>query len=160
MEDKYKHKIVTIPNVLSFFRLLLIPVILWLWPGIGGVTVTAIRQAFEAAGDTCVSADALQFTSNKLSKFVSWGHTTMYRRIPKLFRFGYGYAENHPKMMGEDAAVVKLLTGGAEQLHSFLVASGWSQTVRFPLSAERTAGFTGSWKRTIKAILTSTFTAL
>ena len=27
----------------------------------------AIRQAFEAAGDTCVSADALQFTSNKLS---------------------------------------------------------------------------------------------
>ena len=83
----------------------------------------AIRQAFEAAGDTCVSADALQFTSNKLSKFMSWGHTTMYRRLPKLFRFGYGYAENHPKMMQEDAAVVKLLTGGAQQLHSFLAAS-------------------------------------
>ena len=85
----------------------------------------AIRQAFEAAGDTCVSADALQFTSNKLSKFMSWGHTTMYRRLPKLFRFGYGYAENHPKMMQEDAAVVKLLTSGAEDLHSFLVASGY-----------------------------------
>ena len=85
----------------------------------------AIRQAFEAAGDTCVSADALQFTSNKLSKFMSWGHTTIYRRIPKLFRFGYGYAENHPKMMQEDAAVVKLLTSGAEDLHSFLVASGY-----------------------------------
>ena len=85
----------------------------------------AIRQAFEVAGDTCVSADALQFTSNKLSKFMSWGHTTMYRRIPKLFRFGYGYAENHPKMMQEDAAVVKLLTSGAEDLHSFLVASGY-----------------------------------
>ena len=85
----------------------------------------AIRQAFEVAGDTCVSADALQFTSNKLSKFMSWGHTTIYRRIPKLFRFGYGYAENHPKMMQEDAAVVKLLTSGAEDLHSFLVASGY-----------------------------------
>ena len=85
----------------------------------------AIRQVFEVAGDTCVSADALQFTSNKLSKFMSWGHTTMYRRIPKLFRFGYGYAENHPKMMQEDAAVVKLLTSGAEDLHSFLVASGY-----------------------------------
>ena len=89
----------------------------------------AIRQAFEAAGNTCVSADALQFTSNKLSKFMSWGHTTMYRRIPKLFRFGYGYAENHPKMMREDAAVVKLLTGGAQQLHSFLAAGGYDTVI-------------------------------
>ena len=31
MEDTYKHKILTIPNVLSFFRLLLIPVIVWLY---------------------------------------------------------------------------------------------------------------------------------
>ena len=89
----------------------------------------AIRQAFEAAGDTCVSADALQFTSNKLSKFVSWGHTTMYRRIPKLFRFGYGYAENHPKMMRGDAAIVKLLTAGAEQLHYFLVTGSYDAVI-------------------------------
>ena len=33
MEEKYKHKIITIPNVLSFFRLLLIPVIVWLYIG-------------------------------------------------------------------------------------------------------------------------------
>ncbi len=31
MENKYKDKIITIPNVLSFFRLLLIPVIVWLY---------------------------------------------------------------------------------------------------------------------------------
>ena len=31
MEEKYKHKIITIPNVLSFFRLLLVPVIMWLY---------------------------------------------------------------------------------------------------------------------------------
>ena len=31
MEDKYKHKIITVPNVLSLFRLLLIPVIMWLY---------------------------------------------------------------------------------------------------------------------------------
>ena len=89
----------------------------------------AIRQAFEAAGHTCEAADALQFTSRQLSRFVSWGHTTMYRRIPKLFRFGYGYAENHPKMLREDAAVVKLLTGGAEQLHSFLVTDGYDAVI-------------------------------
>lgn len=31
MSKKYKYKIITIPNILSFFRLLLIPVILWLY---------------------------------------------------------------------------------------------------------------------------------
>ena len=31
MEDKYKNKIITIPNILSLFRLLLIPVIMWLY---------------------------------------------------------------------------------------------------------------------------------
>ena len=31
MEEKYKHKIISIPNILSFFRLLLIPVIMWLY---------------------------------------------------------------------------------------------------------------------------------
>jgi len=33
LEEKYKHKIMTIPNLLSFFRLLLIPVIVWLYAG-------------------------------------------------------------------------------------------------------------------------------
>lgn len=31
MENKYKDKIITIPNMLSLFRLLLIPVIIWLY---------------------------------------------------------------------------------------------------------------------------------
>ena len=31
MEERYKHKIITIPNILSLFRLLLIPVIMWLY---------------------------------------------------------------------------------------------------------------------------------
>lgn len=31
MEDTYKHKIITVPNVLSLFRLLLIPVTVWLY---------------------------------------------------------------------------------------------------------------------------------
>ena len=31
MESKYKNKIITIPNVLSLFRLLLIPLIIWLY---------------------------------------------------------------------------------------------------------------------------------
>lgn len=89
----------------------------------------AIRQAFEAGGDICVSADALGFTSSKLSQFISWGHTTMYRRLPGLFRLGYSYAESHPKMMGEDSVIVKLLTGGAERLHSFLLNGAFDAVI-------------------------------
>ena len=33
IENKYKNKILTIPNILSFFRLCLIPVIVWLYIG-------------------------------------------------------------------------------------------------------------------------------
>ncbi len=32
-ENTYKNKILTIPNILSFFRLCLIPVISWLYIG-------------------------------------------------------------------------------------------------------------------------------
>ena len=31
MKERFKHKIITIPNILSLFRLLLIPVIMWLY---------------------------------------------------------------------------------------------------------------------------------
>ena len=37
MEEKYKHKFITFPNLLSSFRLLLIPVIVWLYVLLLGV---------------------------------------------------------------------------------------------------------------------------
>jgi len=80
----------------------------------------AIQEAFLECGCHCDVADSVQFVSEKLSKFMSWGHTTMYRHIPGLFRFGYGFAEKHPAMLDDDAAVYKLLTGGTEQLHAYI----------------------------------------
>ena len=80
----------------------------------------AIQEAFLECGCHCDVADSVQFVSEKLSKFMSWGHTTMYRHIPGLFRFGYGFAEKHPKMLQDEASVYKLLTGGTEQLHAYI----------------------------------------
>ena len=80
----------------------------------------AIQEAFLECGCLCDVADSGQFVSEKLSKFMSWGHTTMYRHIPGLFRFGYGFAEKHPKMLQDEASVYKLLTGGTEQLHAYI----------------------------------------
>lgn len=76
----------------------------------------AIQEAFHSQGYSCDIEDSLGFVSDKLSKFMSWGHTTMYRHIPRLFDAGYGFAEKHPKMLHDDATVYKLLTGGTEHL--------------------------------------------
>ena len=89
----------------------------------------AIQKACEEQGDTCELLDSLQFASNKLSRFVSWGHTTMYRHIPGLFRFGYGFAEKHPKMLSEEAAVHRLLTGGTEQLYNCITQGGYDTVI-------------------------------
>lgn len=40
--DKYKKKIITIPNILSFFRICLIPVIVWLYLGKENYPLTGI----------------------------------------------------------------------------------------------------------------------
>ena len=81
---------------------------------------SALQEAFTESGHICEVADAIGFVSEKLSKFLDWGHTTIYRHIPKLFRFGYGFAEKHPAMLKDDAAAYKLLTDGTKQLHDHI----------------------------------------
>ena len=89
----------------------------------------AIQEAFLECGCHCDVADSVQFVSEKLSKFMSWGHTTMYRHIPGLFRFGYGFAEKHPKMLQDEASVYKLLTGGTEQLHAYIQEGNYDSVI-------------------------------
>ena len=89
----------------------------------------AIQDAFAENGHHCDITDALGFVSDKLSKFMSWGHTTMYRHIPGLFRKGYGFAEKHPAMLQDDTAVYKLLTGGAEQLYAYIQEGGYDAVI-------------------------------
>lgn len=51
MEEKYKNKIVTIPNILSLFRLLLIPVIMWLYIVKEGPVLTTVILALSGITD-------------------------------------------------------------------------------------------------------------
>ena len=79
----------------------------------------ALVRAYEQQGLVCDVADALQFTSLRLSRFVSWGHTTMYRRVPGLFDRGYRFAERHPGAMENDA-LSRLMSSGARRLQEYL----------------------------------------
>lgn len=89
----------------------------------------AIQEAFAEQGHLCDIADSLGFASDKLSKFMSWGHTAMYRHVPGLFRRGYGFAEKHPAMLNDDASVYRLLTGGTEQLRDFLQRGAYDTVI-------------------------------
>jgi len=89
----------------------------------------AIQEALCERGHGCETVDALGFVSEKLSKFIAWGHVTMYRHIPGLFRAGYGFAEKHPALLHEDAAAYKLLTDGTKKLQEYLQNGGYDTVI-------------------------------
>ena len=80
----------------------------------------AIKEYFDRLGQPCAVEDALAFVSADLSAFISWGHSTVYRRLPWLFRLGYRYTERHPAVFRAHSPVYKLLTQGAGKLYSYL----------------------------------------
>lgn len=81
----------------------------------------AVKEAWEAEGGVCEIRDALSFISPRFARFISWGHATMYRRFPGLFRKGYPYFEAHPGSFEDGSAVTRILHKGAEGLHRCIV---------------------------------------
>ncbi len=65
----------------------------------------AIKEYYDTVGDECVIKDGLEFISPKVSNFISWGHTFIYRHLPLLFKYGYVYIEKHPTMFKEGSFV-------------------------------------------------------
>lgn len=90
---------------------------------------TAIQQVYEAHGDVCVIEDALDFISAKFSKFICWGHTTIYRHLPWLFRWGYSYSEKHPGLFKEQATIYNLLTCGTEKLYRYIADNHYEAVI-------------------------------
>lgn len=80
----------------------------------------ALQEAYEANGAVCDIEDALRFISPNFSKFISWGHTTIYRHFSGLFKWGYAYSERHPDLFHGNSSVFKLLTGGTKRMYEFI----------------------------------------
>ncbi|MDO4487827.1 MAG: glycosyltransferase [Eubacteriales bacterium] len=80
----------------------------------------AIREVMETRGHSCDIEDSLRFISPRVSRFIGWGHTTLYRHMPWLFSFGYSYAEKHPMVLHHDSAIYKLIASGEERLYEFI----------------------------------------
>ena len=89
----------------------------------------AIKEVFEEHGTPCDTVDVLRFISSGFARFMSWGHTTMYRKFPGVFKFGYSHAESHPSMFQEYSPIYKLLTSGTEALFHFLQEGGYDTVI-------------------------------
>lgn len=80
----------------------------------------AIKEWYDIKGQYCEIKDALAFVSLRFSKFIAWGHTTMYRHLPWLFRFGYSCSEKHSGMFQEGSFTYQLLAKGADGLAEYI----------------------------------------
>ena len=59
-------------------------------------TAIALAEQFEESGVDYEIEDALSMISEKTSNLISWGHSYVYRKLPKLFGTAYRYEERHP----------------------------------------------------------------
>lgn len=90
---------------------------------------TAIKEELTRRGELCDVEDSLSFVSRKLSALLSWGHSTMYRHFPGLFRVGYHYAEKHPEILERGTVLNELLTGNTEPLYRHINDGGYDTVI-------------------------------
>lgn len=84
----------------------------------------AIREQFEACGDTCVTCDALALESKGVSKLISTGHSLLYKHFPDLFEKGYKSEEQKPVKIPDS-----LLAKAAKRLNVMLCAEAFDAII-------------------------------
>ena len=89
----------------------------------------ALKDYYDQQGEPCVIEDALGFVSKSLSKFICWGHVTIYRHIHWLFKIGYRCSEKHPGVFQESSSVYHLLTLGRERIAQYIKDGGFDQVI-------------------------------
>ncbi len=89
----------------------------------------AIKEYFEEQNIACEVVNAMEFISPAAARFVTWGHSFMYRHIPGLFKWGYGFFERHRGALGKGAFFYRLLTCGARRLREYLLAGGFDTAI-------------------------------
>lgn len=89
----------------------------------------AVKEYFEEQNVSCEMKDSLAFISKTFARFMSWGHSFMYRHVPGLFRWGYSYSKDHPGVFGQDSGIYKILTAGAERLFNYIAGNKFDTVI-------------------------------
>ena len=89
----------------------------------------AIKEYYDSVGEVCEIKDGLEFISPKVSRFISWGHSYVYRHLPWLFKFGYGYTEKHPAVFHDDSGIYKFMTQGSERMYQYISGADYDAVI-------------------------------
>lgn len=89
----------------------------------------AIEEYYLNQGEYCRIKEGLQFISPKLSRFISWGHSFVYKYIPWLFNWGYGLVEKYPAAFSEKAVMYKMLAQGTKRLHQYIKENEFDRVI-------------------------------
>ncbi len=89
----------------------------------------AIKEYYDAKNEVCVIKDGLEFISPNISRFISWGHSFVYRHLPWLFKFGYKYSEKHPAIFHKNSGVYRFMTQGADRMFQYICEGGYDTVV-------------------------------
>lgn len=117
----------------------------------------AIKEVFDLKGETCVLEDGLRFISEKTSRFLSWGHIYVYRNLPWLFNFGYGFTERHASSFKEASAFYNLFAKGADKLHDFIITGKYDTIiVTHPFTAIMLTAMQRKYHLPIKTVFVAT----
>lgn len=84
---------------------------------------TAVKTALIDKGHTCEIIDSLTFTSPKVASLMAKGHTFVYRHLPGLFRWGYGYAERNRGVFHHNSLIYRFLTYGSSRLYHYCTSN-------------------------------------
>ena len=87
-------------------------------------TAKALGEQMERLEIAYEIADTLSFISEKVSDFISWGHSYVYRRLPRLFGIGYRYEEKHSVRF-----IYNQCAKGADALHEKLEADPFDAVI-------------------------------
>ena len=80
----------------------------------------ALKEYFDSKEIFCEIRDALAFDSRFKSDIISKGDILLYKKAPKLFGWGYRFAENHPSKPGYESFLYSIMKSGTEKLYDYL----------------------------------------
>ncbi len=84
----------------------------------------ALAEQFGRMQVDCEIEDAISMISEKTSNFISWGHSYVYRKLPKLFGTAYRFEERHPPQR-----VYDYFARGAVQLQEKLLSERFDAVI-------------------------------